>query len=78
MAQVTQKLGMETLWPERSDSTLAILVDIVFVHGLYGGRQKTWTKREWTTLWPRDLLSKDVEIARIMTVSLQRCRITIS
>ncbi|KAJ5964901.1 uncharacterized protein N7479_004777 [Penicillium vulpinum] len=39
---------------------------IVFVHGLTGNREKTWT-HENGTLWPRDLLSKDLSTARIMT-----------
>jgi hypothetical protein len=41
----------------------------VFVHGLTGNRETTWTwsqKRE-TVFWPRDLLKDDLPNARIMT-----------
>ncbi|KGO76243.1 hypothetical protein PITC_036690 [Penicillium italicum] len=54
-------IGMKVL----SDPSNADL-DIVFVHGLTGNREKTWT-HENGTLWPRDLLSKDLSTARIMT-----------
>ncbi|KAK3172720.1 hypothetical protein OEA41_006044 [Lepraria neglecta] len=40
-------------------------VDILFVHGLFGSREDTWT--EDRILWPRDLLPNDVPNARIMT-----------
>ncbi|KAF2177823.1 hypothetical protein K469DRAFT_696337 [Zopfia rhizophila CBS 207.26] len=42
------------------------VVDIVFVHGLTGNREKTWTHRNGT-FWPRALLSEDLLRARIMT-----------
>ncbi|KGO38488.1 hypothetical protein PEX1_014980 [Penicillium expansum] len=54
-------IGMKVL----SDPSNADL-DIIFVHGLTGNREKTWT-HENGTLWPRDLLSKDLSTARIMT-----------
>ncbi|KAJ5502878.1 hypothetical protein N7463_005752 [Penicillium fimorum] len=54
-------IGMEVL----SDPSNADL-DIVFVHGLTDNREKTWT-HENGTLWPRDLLAKDLSKARIMT-----------
>ncbi|CAI7595185.1 unnamed protein product [Penicillium glandicola] len=54
-------IGMKVL----SDPSNADL-DIVFVHGLTGNREKTWT-HENGTLWPRDLLAKDLSQTRIMT-----------
>ncbi|KAF9884479.1 hypothetical protein FE257_001740 [Aspergillus nanangensis] len=41
------------------------VIDIVFVHGLHGGRTKTWTKDD--VLWPEELLPGDVPSARILT-----------
>ncbi|OWY43833.1 hypothetical protein AA0119_g7283 [Alternaria tenuissima] len=44
------------------------LLDIIFVHGLTGGRETTWThKGKKQTLWPRDLLPEDIPRARIIT-----------
>jgi hypothetical protein len=40
---------------------------VVFVHGLTGGLEKTWTHEDGT-FWPRDLLAKDFPKARILTV----------
>jgi len=40
-------------------------VDIVFVHGLTGNREKTWAHRNGT-FWPGTLLSEDIPRARIM------------
>ncbi|CAG8006110.1 unnamed protein product [Penicillium salamii] len=44
--------------------------DIVFVHGLAGHREQTWTKNEPVTgkqiLWPRDLLASEIRPSRIM------------
>ncbi|KAJ5170886.1 uncharacterized protein N7500_003669 [Penicillium coprophilum] len=54
-------IGMKVL-SDPSDADL----DIVFVHGLTGNREKTWM-HENGTLWPRDLLAKDLSKARIMT-----------
>ncbi|KAI0502829.1 Alpha/Beta hydrolase protein [Xylaria bambusicola] len=44
-------------------------VDIVFVHGLGGGRTETWTwKNQYRTqFWPQTLLPKDCPTARIMS-----------
>ncbi|CAP99847.1 Pc22g25590 [Penicillium rubens Wisconsin 54-1255] len=54
-------IGMKVL----SDPSNADL-DVVFVHGLTGNRERTWA-HENGTLWPRDLLPKDLPKARVMT-----------
>ncbi|KAF2477229.1 uncharacterized protein BDR25DRAFT_276969 [Lindgomyces ingoldianus] len=48
-----------------ADSSNAV-VDIVFVHGLTGNREKTWT-HDNGIFWPAALLSEDFPCARIMT-----------
>ncbi|KAF2011215.1 hypothetical protein BU24DRAFT_397585 [Aaosphaeria arxii CBS 175.79] len=40
-------------------------VDILFVHGLRGGRVSTWTKNE--VIWPKELLAKDIPKSRILS-----------
>ncbi|KAK5625580.1 hypothetical protein RRF57_001296 [Xylaria bambusicola] len=39
---------------------------IVFIHGLTGHREQTWTGK-YGTFWPKDLLPKDIPNARILT-----------
>ncbi|KAI4638544.1 hypothetical protein J4E93_010099 [Alternaria ventricosa] len=41
-------------------------VDIVFVHGLTGNRETTWTYKK-AIFWPKDLLAKDLDHVRIFT-----------
>ncbi|KAF2807646.1 uncharacterized protein BDZ99DRAFT_489297 [Mytilinidion resinicola] len=41
-------------------------VDIVFVHGLNGGRESTWTHEPSHVFWPKDLLPKACPEARIL------------
>ncbi|KAJ5758266.1 uncharacterized protein N7511_006960 [Penicillium nucicola] len=41
-------------------------LDIIFVHGLTGNREKTWTHKKGV-FWPQDLLAKDFPTVRIMT-----------
>lgn len=49
-------IGLTTLY----DPNLEVAVDLVFVHGLNGGSQSTWTKNEDQSLfWPREWLPKD-------------------
>ncbi|KAH0544912.1 hypothetical protein FGG08_000992 [Glutinoglossum americanum] len=43
------------------------IVDIIFVHGLTGDREKTWTARGTASPWPHTLLPARVANARILT-----------
>ena len=40
---------------------------VVFVHGLTGDREKTWTHQSTSCLWPEELLPLDLPEARIFT-----------
>lgn len=40
---------------------------IVFVHGLYGDREATWTHSQTNVFWPKDLLPGDIKDARILS-----------
>ncbi|KAL7764623.1 hypothetical protein ACKLNR_005768 [Fusarium oxysporum f. sp. zingiberi] len=44
-------------------------IDIVFVHGLIGDYQKTWTDKGSENPWPKTLLPLAIETARILTYS---------
>jgi protein SERAC1 len=46
-------------------SYLANVNSIVFVHGLRGGRESTWTKEG--VVWPKEILLKDVVKSRILS-----------
>ncbi|KXX73750.1 Nephrocystin-3 [Madurella mycetomatis] len=43
------------------------IVDIVFVHGLAGHREKTWTAEHALSPWPQALLPSKIPSARILT-----------
>lgn len=58
--------GPLVVWTPESPPSL----DVVFVHGLMGNRETTWTKNEeglGSVMWPRDLLPKEFPNARIIT-----------
>jgi hypothetical protein len=40
---------------------------LIFVHGLTGDREKTWTVKDATEPWPKTLLPSKVPNARILT-----------
>jgi hypothetical protein len=40
---------------------------LIFVHGLTGDREKTWTAKDVTEPWPKTLLPSKVPNARILT-----------
>jgi len=44
-------------------------LDIIFVHGLRGHREKTWTDTSTKTevFWPRDILLGDMSTARVIS-----------
>ncbi|KAK3347076.1 hypothetical protein B0T25DRAFT_293939 [Lasiosphaeria hispida] len=44
------------------------VVDVIFVHGLTGDREKTWTANGASEPWPKALLPSKLPRARILTV----------
>ncbi|RAO73451.1 uncharacterized protein BHQ10_009463 [Talaromyces amestolkiae] len=54
--------GLQTLSENAGD-----IIDIIFVHGLTGNRESTWTEKTAKVFWPKDLLAKDLPKARIIT-----------
>jgi hypothetical protein len=45
------------------------VASIVFVHGLKGDCQKTWTDKSSGNPWPKTLLPLEIETARVLTYS---------
>ncbi|KAK3896546.1 hypothetical protein C8A05DRAFT_48439 [Staphylotrichum tortipilum] len=48
-------------------STAHATVDIVFVHGLTGDREKTWTARNASEPWPKTFLPSELPTVRVLT-----------
>jgi len=46
---------------------LTVVYSIIFIHGLNGTAQKTWTDSKTGTFWPQDLLPAALPHARVMT-----------
>ncbi|TGO16296.1 hypothetical protein BPAE_0505g00010 [Botrytis paeoniae] len=59
-SSVASRVGLLGPWGGSDDAA----VDIIFIHGLTGNREKTWTGK-YGIFWPKDLLSKDIPDARI-------------
>ncbi|KAI0434036.1 hypothetical protein F5Y09DRAFT_20100 [Xylaria sp. FL1042] len=51
------------VWVDCVDAT----IDICFVHGLTGDRDKTWTAHAQSTPWPKTLLPAELPRARLLT-----------
>lgn len=48
-------VGLTTLYEPEGHTN----VDLIFVHGLNGGSQSTWSKGPGPSFWPRDWLPRD-------------------
>lgn len=55
-------IGPKILWEGAGVKTD---VDIIFVHGLRGHRENTWSTGDFC--WPRDLLPNDLDTSRIIS-----------
>jgi hypothetical protein len=53
-------------WPRTSADLPSHFRSIIFVHGLTGDRERTWTARGATSPWPHTLLPARVANARIL------------
>ncbi|KAF2741827.1 hypothetical protein M011DRAFT_413767, partial [Sporormia fimetaria CBS 119925] len=60
------KYGLEVCY-DGDRSGVNVVADIIFVHGLTGNRQNTWTTKTDKVFWPKDLLSRTLPNTRIMT-----------
>ncbi|KFY82422.1 hypothetical protein V498_08591 [Pseudogymnoascus sp. VKM F-4517 (FW-2822)] len=60
--EVLKPLGVN-IW----SSGVSPVVDVVFLHGLTGHREKTWTAEKAVEPWPKALLATDITHARIIT-----------
>jgi hypothetical protein len=49
------------------DAMLTVLRNVVFVHGLTGDREKTWTARGASEPWTKALLPSELPTARVLT-----------
>ena len=50
-----------------SDANASPRDSIVFVHGLTGGREKTWKAKSAAAPWPQTLLPSELPNVRILT-----------
>ena len=66
VSETEAELGPSVLYS--ADDDAACGVDIVFVHDVYGHREKSWTKS--SVCWPRDLLCEDIPGIRVISVSV--------
>ena len=51
----------------KTDDLLRKFASIVFVHGLTGNRETTWTHKEAKVFWPQAFLARDLPNTRILT-----------
>jgi len=61
----TASVGLQVLNDDRDGKGYSL--DIIFVHGLRGHREKTWTDTTATVFWPRDLLPHEMNTARVIS-----------
>ncbi|KAL6717735.1 hypothetical protein ACLMJK_003820 [Lecanora helva] len=59
----SSSLGLRVINPRHIDA----VIDIIFIHGLTGGRESTWTATEAAACWPELYLPNDFFEARIIT-----------
>lgn len=65
---IAEHWGLSLIYEaETSEDDVQNIVDIVFVHGLTGNYETTWTASDFGVFWPRDLLPKSVPCCRVLT-----------